>query len=487
MNTGLIKESAQVSHSIFWSFVQHWGARLITFLVFFVLARLLEPADFGVIALAGVLLALAEVLIEAGFADALVQRQDLHALHIDTAFMSQLGLAGLYSLLLFVFAPFIAVYLGEPKLTKILWAFIPYLILLALGSVQQALLKRALAYKSLAFRASIANILGGLVGVGCAFSGLGVWSLVIQQLVFAGVGVVVLWRSSVWRPRWQWQWQSCRELLQFGGVMTFSKLLDFVYNRLNDLLIGRALGALALGFYNVGAKLAQIMVQLLIVSIMDVSLSIFAQLQQDRAALYQVYIQVLRQTTFLALPIFVLVAGFSDGMVVVLFGQKWAASAPILQALAYLGAIQSIAFYHGALLNAVGLPTKQLGLNVLQVLLTVAAFMLCAPHGVGWVANGVLAVGLLLLPIGAWTVQHALGFRVFAVWWQIRIPILGCVGLILYTLALQPLLLSFSALAVLPVLGAGLFAYLAWVAYMDAALILPLKNKVWAVCRKIKK
>ena len=181
--------------------MQNWIAKGLTLAVFFILARLLSPSDFGVFAIATIMLTLGEVFVEQGLSYAIVQRNQLDDEHISTAFWATLLLGTLLALTALIISRPLAIHFGHPQIAAITSALAPVFVLMALASVPGALLRRELHYKILAQRAMLANTLSGITAIVMAVNGAGVWTFVGQQLVFQTVGLVVLWKNETWRPR----------------------------------------------------------------------------------------------------------------------------------------------------------------------------------------------------------------------------------------------------------------------------------------------
>ncbi|NJN87778.1 MAG: oligosaccharide flippase family protein, partial [Leptolyngbyaceae cyanobacterium SL_7_1] len=183
-----------------WSAIQNWGSQVGSLLVFFLLARLLTPEAFGLVALANVFLLFMQLLLEQGFSQAIIQREDLEPEHLNTAFWLTLVSGTLLAGIGIFSASWIAELFGQAALTPIIRWVSPLLIIIALARVQQASLERKFNYKAIAARKILATFMGGAVGVLMAFLGFGVWSLVAQQFVFESVGAITLWVCSDWRP-----------------------------------------------------------------------------------------------------------------------------------------------------------------------------------------------------------------------------------------------------------------------------------------------
>ena len=287
---------------VVWSAIQSWGRQAIAFIVFALLARLLAPEVFGLVALAGVFLAFTQVFLDQGFADAIIQRQQLDPEHLDTAFWTNLCIGLLLTLLGIAVAGLVADLFNQPQLTPIIrWLSLSFL-LRALSAVQDAIFRRNLAFKALAVRSLMAVFAGGLVGVTMAFMGFGVWSLVGQQLVDSLVQVIVLWLASDWRPRINFSAKHFKDLFSFGINVVGINILNFLNTRSDDFLIGYFLGSVALGYYSIAYRLLLIVAQLLIGVINGLAMPVFSRLQGEPEQLRKAFYTGTQLCSLVAFP-----------------------------------------------------------------------------------------------------------------------------------------------------------------------------------------
>ncbi|HEY2824788.1 MAG TPA: oligosaccharide flippase family protein, partial [Gemmatimonadales bacterium] len=235
----------QATRGVVWASVRTWGVQLGSLVLFLVLARILGPKDFGLVALATVYLDLADRLIDQGFANAIVQREALDDEHLDSAFWISMASATVAVLATVFLAPLAAEVTGQPGLTPILRVLSITMFFTAMLSVQDGILRRRMAFRSLAMRGLASVTVGGLVGIGMALSGYGVWSLVGQQLAWEFTAIVVLWKATGWRPGFRVSRVRLKELWKVGAPITGSRLLEVAQRRASDFIIGSALGPTA--------------------------------------------------------------------------------------------------------------------------------------------------------------------------------------------------------------------------------------------------
>jgi PST family polysaccharide transporter len=327
---------------IFWAAIQNWGSQAGSLLVFLILARLLSPRDFGLVALANVFITFTQLFLEQGFAAVLIQRQNIEAEHINTAFWTQIIIACLLTIVSLFSAHWIAEIFNQPQLSPIIkWLSILFVIS-ALTHTQRALIKRKFAFRTLASCSILAIFLSGIVGILMAFSGLGVWSLVGQQLTYISVELIVLWSASDWRPKWQFSWKHLSDLSDFTVNLLGEKLVSFFNQRTDQVIIGYFLGEVALGYYAIAQRILQVMTQLLVETIIQVALPTFSRLQNDFPRFLGTFYRATQFTGLIAFPIFFAVMILSPELVVSLFGQKWTNAIPILQIIPLVGILPAI-------------------------------------------------------------------------------------------------------------------------------------------------
>ncbi|MHC4949031.1 MAG: oligosaccharide flippase family protein [Planctomycetota bacterium] len=389
----------QAAKGVFWTSVQGWGSNLLALAVVTVLARLLEPDDFGLVALALVFVAFAQIFQQQGFGPAIVQRAELDPEHLDSGFwINVAGGAVCTAAALALAGPLERVF-DTPGLAPVLRWLSPVFLLGALTTTQQSLFHRRMDFRTLAVRRMLSTAIGGAVGVGMAFAGFGVMSLVGQQLAAAVAGVVVLWTASDWRPGRRVTRRHARDLLGFGAHVTGLNVLGFFNRRSDQLLIGTLLGSAALGLYTIGYRLVVVGIELFNQSVQTVALPTFSRLQDDVWRVRSAYYTAITMTSLLAFPAFTGLAVLAPEIIVTVFGPKWEASIPVMRILALVGILHAVACFNGPVLMAVGRPAWAFRLNVLNTVVNVGGFVLAI--AMGWGITGVAAAFV----VRAWVLQ----------------------------------------------------------------------------------
>lgn len=450
------------ARSMGWVVVDRWGTRFASLLTMIVLGRLLAPNDFGLIALASLFISFAGIFVDQGFGKALVQREVLRADHIDTAFWAAVIMAGILTTLIVLAAPLLAAGAQSRDIVPILRWLALGLLLDSLAATPMALLEREFRFKSLAIRRVVSTVAGGAAGIGCAFAGYGVWSLVAQQLVSGVVGLIVLWSATRWRPRGGPKRIALRELWPMGFGVLGIELLGFFGSQSDRLLVGAFLGTQALGCYFMAMRIVGIMVEIFASIFSAVSLTTFSRLQNDLGRLREWLYRLTGASSAVTLPCFALAAALAPVLFPFVLGEQWLPSVPVFQILALLGAINSVAYFDRSVLLATGKAREALLLTLGQSLVGVVLVLLAAPHGVLAVAVAVVARQYVYWPARLYVLRAAIGIqprRYLAQWVRPFVAALA-VSAIVYAVVWHwppTMLAALTYLAVGSVLGFALY------------------------------
>jgi teichuronic acid exporter len=358
-----------------WSYVMTAARLGTTLLVSLVLARLLGPEAFGIIALANVLVLFLEMVVRQGLVAAIVQRPELPREHLDTAFWMTMGAVSLLLPGLLAVSGVWAAANSAPTLQPVLVALSPVLLLSGLSVVQEARLRRTMDFRALAIRTTIAVVAGGVAGLLAAALGAGVYALVIQQLATKTLEAVGLWRASSWRPRLHFELAVARDLLSFSGKTALAGVGVFVGQRADALLIGLFFGAVPVGLYRLALRFIDMTTDLAAGALQAVSLPELSRLSADREAFTRRSLELVRLGTVLTAPVLGVLAVASEPLMRVL-GEEWLPAITPLRVLCLLAVFQLFTHFVGPILQAAGKPGVLAGLAWVFGIGSAAAFTL---------------------------------------------------------------------------------------------------------------
>ncbi len=398
------------ARTAFWSAAEGWATRGISALAFLVLARLLDPEAFGLMALAMVYILVVQMLADQGFAAAIIQRPTLESEHLDSAFWATAALGIVLGGLTVLLADPMAALYGEPRLAPVLrWlALAPPLM--ALTVVQQAVLRRDLRFSTLTLRQALAAAGGGVAGIAMAFAGLGVWSLVGQMLIGQAVGLVVLWAVSRWRPRLRFSLAHLHGILGFGLKVLGTGLLRIVGFQADRVLIGYFLGPVELGYYSVAQRVLLIVSDLLAGSFERAVLPLFARVQAEPDRVRRGLFTAGRVLGFAAFPAYLGIAATAPEIAPVGLGPQWSSADTLIQLLAIMSLCFALSFFFGQLLTALDRAGWRFWLMALNAMLNILAVVIAVRFGVEAVAGALGLVQIAIYGIELLVLRRALAF-----------------------------------------------------------------------------
>lgn len=355
--------------------------QLLPFAFSIILARLLAPAEFGVLAMLYIFVGLASALAEGGLGAALIQKQRTSQTEETSVFVFNAGTGLAMTVLLCLSASAIERFYGHPGLAAIAMAMAANVLINALGAIHASLAVRALRMGLLLRIGLVANVSSGLVALGMAVNGFGAWSLVAQALVASTVQTLLLWKWHDWRPRGRFSARELAPLLRYGGPLLAAGVLDLLAGRFYTLLIGRLHGAAPLGLY-MRAVTTQNLPQALVAGVMrQVAFPLLSAGKSDIALVRDRARTALRNAMLLQTPVLLGIAATAEWLVPFLFGRAWIDSVPILQVLCIAGCVYPVSVVNLTAIKALGHSGMFLKLEVMKKTVLLSLLFIAAPFG----------------------------------------------------------------------------------------------------------
>lgn len=365
----------QTLHGVAWTAVARGVAQASSFVVITVLARLLEPADFGLIGMAAVVSGFLSLLGELGLGAALVQRRDLDERHRSSAFWLSLLSGAVLALLLVLAAPAIAHFYREPRLVLVIRVLALDFVIAPARSVQSALLSRAMAFRALATVEIIGIVSSSAVAISLALHGFGVWALVFRQLASSSIQTVALWTFSRWRPAFTADRSALKELWKFSSHLLGFAAINYWARKADDLLIGRFLGPGPLGLYTRAYGVMMLPLTEISGVLGKVMFPLLSRIQHDRERTKSIYLRSIAAISIVTFPLMLVLLVTAEPLVLALYGRKWLGMVPTLKIYCVVGAFQSIGTTVGWIYQSQGRTDWQLRYGVVASALVVAGFV----------------------------------------------------------------------------------------------------------------
>lgn len=359
---------AKKMSSFVWSFLEQGGSKAIQLVVQIVLARLLSPEAFGVLAILLVVTQVADSVAQSGLGMALIQKSDASERSYSTAWWLSLGLATVLYFVVFLSSPAIAVFYAMSDLAMYLRVLGVIVFFNAANSIQRSFLQRSLDFKSIFVATTVAALASGAVGIAMAFLGFGVWALVAQSLLQSAFVCIVMWVRVSWKPALVFEAGEAKSLFGYGWKICVTGILNVFYSGISELVIGRACLAGELGLYSQGRKYPQAAIGVMSNSIANVLFPMLSAIKDDAVKLRKAIRRGLRLGTFIVAPVSLLTAAVAEPVVAILLTEKWLACVPIFQLTCVLNALLMLQLVNLRAYMALGDSGLYMRLQIVKVL-----------------------------------------------------------------------------------------------------------------------
>lgn len=410
-----------------WSAIERFSLLGIQFLVQVVLARLLTPADYGIVGMLSVFLSISQTFIDSGFTSALIQNQRRTERDFSTAFFFNAFVSVFFYGLLFAGAPLIADFYELPQLVPVTRAIGLSLIFSAFSAVHRTQLQIRMDFKTQAKASLSAVLFSGAIGIALAYLGFGVWALVAQTLVNTGANTLLLWFFVRWRPTHFFSFASFRPMFSFGSKLLASGLMHTIYSNLYPLVIGKIFSAAALGFYSRAGQMAQLPAETCSGVLSRVAFPLLATVQNDDERLSYVYRRYLRVSASLIVPAMLWLCGLARPVVTLLLGEKWLPAVPLTQILCLAWMIDPITRINLNLLYVKGRTDLVLRLEIIKKITATAILFASLPFGLIGLCAGRVVYSQISLTMNTYYTGK---FLKMTYWRQVRevLPIYALAG-----------------------------------------------------------
>ena len=399
--------------SLLWSGVQQFVVFGIQFGVGILLARLLNPYDFGVIAMQGVFFAISNAFIDCGLEGALIQKKECTTADMNSAFIYSVSISVALYVLLFLAAPIIEDFYHTPNLGKVIRISALVLMINAVGIVPRSLLQRQLRFKELAVASTTIQFVAGFVAVMMAYHGYAYWALVGQTLLAASLMAVAYYVYTRWWPSLQFSLESFRQLITFGLPMLLTALVHSIYNNLYSLVIGKRYDARQLGLYNRAENYSCYVAYSLSDMSMRALYPILSRVQDDLEQLKVAVLRILHVSAFVVVPINIFLLIKAEDVIRILLTNKWLEMAPLMQVMCISSMAYVVANLHSNLFKAIGRTQILFICELTKKILGILILLLTFQYGLMVMVWGLLIYAVLNILVSSYFVYRFIGITLF--------------------------------------------------------------------------
>lgn len=394
---------------VLWSAVERFSLQGVQFLINIIMARILLPADYGMIGMLVVFLQISQLFIDGGFANALIQRKDRTEIDFSTVFYFNILVGALFYFLIFVSAPLISTFYNIPDLTNIARAVGLNLIISAFSAIHRVKLTIEVDFKTLSKISLIAAVLSGIIGVGLAYYGIGVWALVFQSLLNSLLLTLLSYYFCSWKPLLIFSIHSFKKLFSFGSKLLISNLMHAVYSNLYTIVIGRRFSAIDLGYYTRAEQFAIFPSANLNAVISRVTFPILSSIQDDDERLTAAYRKYIRLSSYLIFPLMVGLAVLAEPIIVLLLTEKWIGVVVLLQILCFDWIFDHLSGINLNLLYVKGRSDFALKLEIVKKTIATIILFISIPFGLIGMCYGRVLYSLIATYLNTYYTNKLIG------------------------------------------------------------------------------
>lgn len=408
MNSNSFKSKA--ISGILWKLAERTGAQAITFLLSIILARLLSPNDYGVIAILLVFITIADVFVNAGFGSALIQKKDADNMDFSSVFYFSIAFSVLVYAVIYLAAPVIASFYNMPVLKPIMQVLALRIPIAAINSVQQAYVSRNMQFKKFFYSTVSGTAASAVVGIAMAYSDYGVWALVGQYLSNAIVNTIVMFFVINWRPQLIFSLQRLKSLFSYGWKLLLSGVLDTGYQSLNSLLIGKFYTPIDLAFFDTGKKFPMVIVNNINTSISSVLFPALASEQDEPEKVKAHTRKVIQISSYIMWPMMLGMVASADTIVSLVLTDKWLPAVPYLQIFCITYGLWPIHTANLQAINAMGRSDIFLKLEFVKKVIGVTVLLISVKYGILAIALSGIITGIIATFINSYPNRYLLKY-----------------------------------------------------------------------------
>nr|MDA3779381.1 lipopolysaccharide biosynthesis protein [Bacteroidales bacterium] len=366
----------------FWSTIANFSNIGIKFIIGIILARILDPSEFGLIGLLTVFIAVSNVFIDSGFSQSLIRKTNCDRDDYTTVFLFNIFVSAALYGLLFLSSNMIATFFDRPILSSIIKVYALILILQSFSLIHRTILIKEMNFRFQSKVTIISSILSGIIGIWMAYSGYGVWSLVYRLIALHLFTNIFLWIYTKWYPSIRFNIAKFKEHAHFGIKLLFSALLDTIFNNNYYLIIGKYFSPTQLGYYTRAEQFKKLPSQNLLFVINRVTYPALAKVKDDKVLLISSYKKLLKHVSYGIFTIMMILAAISHNLILVLLGDKWLPAAPYLTIMCFSAMIYPLSSLNLNLLKVLGRSDLFLKIEVIKKIIIIPTIIVGIFYGI---------------------------------------------------------------------------------------------------------
>ncbi len=437
MKNNLIDYKKTAITGFIWIFLERFGAQSIGIIVSIILARLLFPSDYGIVAITSVFINIMTMFISGGMSIALVQKKNADDLDFSSLFYFNLFMSVLLFLIIYIVSPLLSNFYHMPELKNMIRVNGIMFFISGIRAVQAAFCSRNLLFRNFFFATIGGTLIAAVIGIWMAYSGYGAWALIIQNLSNNAIDAIILWIFVSWRPKFIFSFNRLRKLFRYGWKLLISSILELLYNNIYPLLIGRIYSKSDLAYYTKGQNLPMSLVMMINSALDKVLLPLMSNVQDNEERLLLITRRTLQIGSYCLFPLMMGFATSAENIVRILLTDKWIEIVPFVQVFCIVFMMLPIQTANLNSIKAMGRSDIYLIIEIIKKALSIIILLITIHKGVLIIISGQLIVNILGQIINIIPNEKLLGYKIIQQIKDILSPLLlSCIMcIIIYLLS----------------------------------------------------
>jgi O-antigen/teichoic acid export membrane protein len=366
-----------IIHSLVWKYLEQCSAQAVQFIISIVLARLLAPDDFGVIALVTVFISIANIFIAGGLNVSLIQKKDSDELDFSSAFWLSICIAFFVYAVLFFIARLIADFYEKDVLASIVRILGITLFIGVFNSMQGVIVAKKLLFKKMFYRSLAVSVPTGILGISLAYKGFGVWALVWQQIFGSVLTYIFMHFVVKWKPTLSFSRKRAKKLFSFGGKLLIAQIINSFQENIHNIIIGKVFSPATLAFYSRGSSFPNMIINNVNTALHSVLFPVLSSIQEDKERVKNMVKKSIVSSTYIITPLMAILAVISESLVKILLGEKWLPAVPFMQIYCFIYALWPLHTTNLAPIHALGKSGVVLIQQIFKLIFHLAAIITC--------------------------------------------------------------------------------------------------------------
>ena len=471
MDIQKIKQTAFTG--LIWQLANKMGTNGMQILTYIILARLLQPEDFGIIAIVVVFINFSNILVNSGFGTALVQSKNVDDIDYSSVLNMSIIIAFIFYLIIFFTAPFIAAYYNQDSIVGVLRIYSISIIFFAINGVQTSILLRNLEFKKISIVSSIPVLISGIVSILMALAGFGVYALVANALISGILSVIFFGFILKWFPKPLLSITRIKKLFSYSSKLLLSSIIEEAYKGLYPLIIGKVFNTKVLGYYNYGRQIPNLISSTVNASVTAISFPLYSRSQDDIPKLKKMVRHSISLINFILFPLMAGLAAVAEPLVTLVFTEKWLPSVPYLQLFCVISGLYHIQVYNFHAISALGKSSVFLKYEIIKKSLAIAILLITLPFGIkvlviGQVIFAVISIVINFKPNIRW-LNYSIKEQLNDIWPYFVASIIMFICIRLVSIIEMPIVIK---LIFEIILGISIYTLIAFIAKFNGFTIL---------------